>query len=125
MEYNIYRTGGIVMDLKMIPVNEIERYIGIKGIIIIDLRNPIEYREGHIPTAVNIPFEEIEGKKHLLNRYNQIILYCQRGGISLLVSRQLTKLGYNIINVCGGIHEYKGKLSIDVQEKLPHNSRGT
>jgi len=78
--------------------------------LIIDLRNQNEYKAGHIPTAVNIPYEELEEQKSSLLRSDLLIFYCDRGHISLMAARDLMKDGYNIKSLYGGIHAYNGKL---------------
>ena len=49
------------------------RYIGKPNVIIIDLRDKSEFDIGHIPGAVNIPYEELED--HINNLQSKICLY--------------------------------------------------
>ncbi len=46
--------------------------------IIIDARNPEEYQEVHIRTAVNIPWSKLEKDKTLLNfsKETKLVFYC-------------------------------------------------
>lgn len=48
------------------------------GMVIIDARNPEEYQEVHIRTAVNIPWPRLEKDKTLLNfpKETKLIFYC-------------------------------------------------
>jgi rhodanese-related sulfurtransferase len=101
------------MDIETISAKEIEKYIARNDILIVDLRLYKDFRKGHIPSAVNIPFEQLDQHQVDFNKYRQIVLYCERGNISLLAARKLSSQGYCIINICGGIHSYRGKLSID------------
>ena len=98
------------MSFDTIKTNDIINYIGKPNVLIIDLRDKDEYNAGNIPTAVNIPYEEIEEKKPYLQLNNLLIFYCDRGNISLLAARDLMKDGYNIKSLYGGIHAYRGKL---------------
>jgi rhodanese-related sulfurtransferase len=98
------------MSFDTIKTNDIVKYIGKANVLIIDLRDLVEYDAGHIPTAVNIPYEELEAQKHWLNRNNLLIFYCDRGNISLLAARDLIKDGYNIKSLYGGLRAYHGKL---------------
>jgi rhodanese-related sulfurtransferase len=104
-----YRIGGgsYMMSFETIRINEINKYINKQGVLIIDLRDKKEYREGHIPTAVNIPYEELEEQKKKLKQYSLLIFYCDRGNISLLAARDLLKAGYNIKSLYGGFNAYK------------------
>ena len=38
------------------------------------------------------------------------ILYCERGSMSMLAAKELCEVGYEVINVYGGIHAYRGVL---------------
>jgi rhodanese-related sulfurtransferase len=98
------------MSFDTIKTNDILKYIDSPNVLIIDLRDKKEYDAGHIPTAVNIPYEELERKKPYLQMNNLLIFYCDRGNISLLAARDLMKDGYNIKSLYGGLHAYHGKL---------------
>lgn len=98
------------MMFETIRPSDIEKYIGQNDIIIIDLRDDIEYKQGHIPSAINIPYEEFEYRKSQLSKYDLIILYCHRGSISIALARDLSKEDFEVKNIYGGINAYRGKL---------------
>lgn len=100
----------IGMSFETIRTNDIIKYIGKPNVLIIDLRDKKEYDSGHIPTSINIPYEELDEKKKYLSRNNLLIFYCDRGNISLLAARDLMKDGYNIKSLYGGIRAYRGTL---------------
>ncbi|MDF2537920.1 MAG: hypothetical protein K0S76_941 [Herbinix sp.] len=110
--YYAYRKGGdsTGMSFETIRTNDIIKYIGKSNVLIIDLREREEYQAGHIPSAVNIPYEELEDRKGSLLRNNLLIFYCERGNISLLAARDLLKDGYNIKSLYGGLNAYNGRL---------------
>lgn len=98
------------MSFDTIRTNEIVKYIGNPNALIIDLRDGYEYDSGHIPGAINIPYEELESYTDRFQKRLQLIFYCDRGNISLLAARDLMKFGYNIKSLYGGIKAYHGKL---------------
>ena len=98
------------MSFDTIRTNEIVKYIGNPNALIIDLRDRYEYDNGHIPGAINIPYEELENHTSRLQKRQQLIFYCDRGNISLLAARDMMKFGYNIKSLYGGIRAYHGKL---------------
>ena len=98
------------MSFDTIKTNDIIKYVGKANVLIIDVREREEYDAGHIPTAVSIPYEELEKQKKNLSRSNLLIFYCDRGNISLLAARDLMKDGYNIKSLYGGLHAYHGSL---------------
>lgn len=98
------------MAFDTIKTNDILKYIGMPNVVIIDLRDRDEYEAGHIPSAINIPYEQLEYRKRNLRHDNLIIFYCGRGHISLMAARDLMKDGYNIKSLYGGYRAYHGKL---------------
>ncbi len=98
------------MAFETIRTNDIDQYIGNPNVLIIDLRNRDEYNSGHIPGAVNIPYEELEDYMKRFQHNQLLIFYCDRGNISLLAARDLSKYGYNIKSLFGGLRAYRGKL---------------
>ena len=83
-----------------------------KDYIILDVRRPDEFAEGHIPNAINIPNESIETTEiPQLPIKNQLILvYCRSGRRSKEASEKLVKLGYTNIVEFGGIQDYEGEI---------------
>jgi rhodanese-related sulfurtransferase len=104
------------MEFETIRTNDIKKYIGKPDVLIIDLRDQKEYEEAHIPTAVNLPYEELEEKKDKLSRNKLLIFYCDRGNISLLAARDLMKDGYNIKNLYGGFRAYRSTVGKNLKK---------
>jgi rhodanese-related sulfurtransferase len=98
------------MSFDTIRTNDVIKYIGRPDVLIIDLRSKEEYEAGHIPTAINIPYEELDDQKCKLEKDTILIFYCDRGNISLLAARDIIKDGYNIKSLYGGLRTYHGKL---------------
>lgn len=70
---------------------------GTKDFVIVDVRDESEYKEGHIPTAINIPVETFAAKSEVLPKEKKIIVYCNTGGRSYTAYRKLMKLAYPTI----------------------------
>ena len=83
-----------------------------KDYIILDVRRPDEYSEGHIPGAINVPNEEIGTTEiaELPDKSQLILVYCRSGRRSKEASEKLVKLGYTNIVEFGGILDYKGEI---------------
>lgn len=83
-----------------------------KDYVIVDVRTPDEYKEGHIPNAINIPNETInETVYNKLKDKNQLILiYCRSGSRSRQSAYKMQKLGYTNLVDFGGIINWKGKI---------------
>lgn len=89
------------LNKKDIDKNELEKFLK-EGAILVDVRSPQEYREGHLEGAILIPEYEITSKhsKIFKSKDETIILYCSSGLRSKKAQRKLEKLGYtNVYNL--------------------------
>lgn len=72
-----------------------------EGGIIIDVRQRAEYLAGHIPGAVNIPFDDLASNLAMIpNRNQPLLLCCATGMQSASAKVLLESLGYT--HVCNG-----------------------
>jgi rhodanese-related sulfurtransferase len=73
-------------------------------IIVIDVRNPDEFMNMHIPGAINIPLSEIQNHLPELPKQKQIITACGKGGgRSEQAATLLKENGFeNTTWLCGG-----------------------
>lgn len=88
---------------------------------IVDVREPEEFADGHIPGAVNIPLGRLEievdthpavvareGEARSL-RERPVVLYCLSGGRSARAAAALQRLGFaNPVSLAGGILAWTG-----------------
>jgi rhodanese-related sulfurtransferase len=61
--------------------------------LILDVRTPEEYAEGHIPGARNITHEEVENYLQELNRYQTVYVHCRSGKRAQTAVDTLSKRG--------------------------------
>lgn len=76
------------------------------NVILLDVRSPQEFEEGHLKGAINIPTFEIYSKatKVLKDKDAIIIAYCTLGVRSKSAIKVLKKMGYkNLYHLEGGI----------------------
>lgn len=94
-------------DSKVINVNDLDNLIG--KVDLIDIREPYEYHSGSIKTAKNIPMGNLlaEPEKYLSKDKTYYIM-CHSGARSGNTTRTLTKQGFKVINVAGGMSSYAG-----------------
>ena len=83
-----------------------------KNYVILDVRTPEEYADGHIPGAINVPNENIENSeiKELPDKERLILVYCRSGRRSKEAAKKLLNLGYTNIVEFGGIIDWKGEI---------------
>ncbi|WP_087881563.1 rhodanese-like domain-containing protein [Arabiibacter massiliensis] len=79
--------------------------------VIVDVRTPQEYADGHIPGAINIPVETIGADKpaELSDADAELIVYCRTGVRSKQASDKLIAMGYQHVNDMGGIVDWTGE----------------
>ena len=73
--------------------------------VILDVREPKEFRKGHIPGAMNIPRGLLEFKvtAKIPDKATPVLVYCKTGGRGALAGQVLKKMGYkNVTNMDGG-----------------------
>ncbi|MDY6932787.1 MAG: rhodanese-like domain-containing protein [Spirochaetota bacterium] len=79
--------------------------------IILDVRTPPEYEEGHIPGSRFIPLNELDQRYSELERLKKIIVYCRSGKRSMGGAILLCNLGLqNIHNMIGGVSNWPYEL---------------
>lgn len=76
-----------------------------KDLLIVDVREPAEFRAGHIPRAVNLPRGLLEFQIAGLaqDTSKPILVYCKEGYRGALAGKTLRNLGYSqVSNLVGG-----------------------
>ena len=105
--------GGSANSYRQISMNEaVEMMKKESSYIILDVRRPDEYAEGHIPGAINVPNEDIGTAEipELPDKAQLILVYCRSGRRSKEASEKLVKLGYTNVVEFGGILDWKGEI---------------
>jgi sulfur-carrier protein adenylyltransferase/sulfurtransferase len=90
-------------------------------VTVIDVRDPDEYREGHLEDATNISrgFLEFRIGGAVTDPETPIFLYCQTGLRSILAAKALQDLGYkNVVNVKGGYQRW-AQSGLPVVKEVP------
>ncbi|GGN04308.1 hypothetical protein GCM10007092_18510 [Thermus composti] len=75
-----------------------------QGALVVDVRMPEEFAQGHVPGAVNLPLEEVARWAESLPKDKPVYLYCRSGNRSQKAAEYLKGKGYtNLYNVEGGV----------------------
>lgn len=75
-----------------------------QGAVVVDVRTPQEFAEGHVPGAINLPVENVVQWADTLPKDKPVYLYCRSGNRSRQAAEYLKKKGYtNLYNLEGGI----------------------
>ena len=75
------------------------------GALILDVRNPAEFGDGHYSSAVNIPVDQLEKRLPELgdDKSRCIIVYCASGARAGTASRILKQAGFSDVINAGGL----------------------
>ena len=98
--------------LKQANINQgIEEYGSTAGAILLDVRIPQEYQEGHIPESKNVPLQQLNNVVSVVkNTEIPLFVYCYSGARSSQATGMLQRMGYSKVNNIGGIADYSGKV---------------
>ena len=84
-----------------------ERLKDSKRPLVLDVRQPDEYREGHIAGAKLIPLGELNQRLKELSKDKEIVCVCASGSRSSSATKMLVGAGYNAINMNGGMFTWQ------------------
>jgi rhodanese-related sulfurtransferase len=84
---------------------------GYRKAQLIDVREPQEFKKGHILGARNIPVTQMKHRLVELRKDKPVYLYCQSGSRSARAAQLLGKKGYKDLNqLKGGFKKWSGKI---------------
>ena len=80
--------------------------------VLLDVRTEIEYDNGHIEGAINIPVDDLRERMNELDKNKEILEYCQVGLRGYVAARILSQNGFKVKNLTGG---YKSALISNIE----------
>ena len=86
--------------LKQANINQgIEEYKRTAGAVLLDVRTPQEYQEGHIPESKNVPLQQLNNVVSVAkNTEIPLFVYCYSGARSRQAIGVLQRMGYSKVN---------------------------
>jgi rhodanese-related sulfurtransferase len=98
------------LPINVIDLGEFRDAAQKKDALILDARSSLYYREGHVPTALNLPRDNFAADYVSLrptlekSRDRRVIVYCSGGDCrdSKMVAQALMSLGFSNVMVFGG-----------------------
>jgi rhodanese-related sulfurtransferase len=81
-----------------------------KECLILDVREPGEFRGGHIPGAVNIPLEQLPNRISELDKKKKVLAVCLSGGRASKAAVLLESRGYKVKSMVEGMSKWQGPL---------------
>ncbi|GIU27785.1 rhodanese-like domain-containing protein [Shewanella sp. MBTL60-007] len=74
------------------------------GALVVDVRTPEEFAQGHLPNAINIPYEQINTafSNKQIAKDRSVVVYCRSGNRSGIANQMLVREGYTNVYNGGG-----------------------
>ena len=103
---------GIFDFFKQPDINQgVQEYKNAAGAVLLDVRTPQEYGEGHIPGSQNVPLQQLDKVEEVTeNKDTVLYVYCRSGARSRQAVSLLQAMGYTNVHNIGGIAAYSGKV---------------
>lgn len=88
---------------------------------VVDVRSSDEFSQGHLPSARNIPLDELRGNIQHLRPERPVLVYCWVGYRGYLAYRILSQAGFKVANLDGGFKSvtqggFKNLMATDSQD---------
>ena len=85
----------------------------VSGAVLLDVRTPQEYSEGHVPGSRNLPLQSIDQAAGVIkDKSTPLFVYCYSGSRSSQAVSRLMKMGYQNVKNIGGMASYSGKVEL-------------
>lgn len=83
-----------------------------RKIVLLDVRNTDEYRQGHIKGSINVPLHlvPVTLNEKVPDKKARIFVYCLSGGRSGQASQWMAQNGYENVTNIGGITSWSGPI---------------
>ena len=92
--------------IETLSVEEFSRRMMSKNVVLVDVRTPKEFAEGHLKGATNVTwgndFESLWKAAGIKKQFT-VAVYCRGGRRSKAAAKELVKKGYKVIELEGGI----------------------
>lgn len=93
---------------------ELQEFSTQHNTVIVDVRTPAEFKEGHIPGAVNVPHQAVVDDPSVLHRYRDktLVVYCRTGRRTRAAIDSLESAGFERVYHLQG--DIEGWLNADL-----------
>jgi len=79
------------------------------GVTVVDVRTPMEFEAGHVPGAINIPFDQVAARTAELGAKGKpLLLYCRTGRRSGIAAAELARLGFTAVYDFRSLSDWPG-----------------
>lgn len=90
--------------------------MGSEDYVLLDVRSDLEFENGYLEGAINIPVDDLRSRMGELDKNKTIVIYCQVGIRGYIAARILIQNGFKVLNVTGG-YKTSSILNFDPSKK--------
>ena len=92
------------MTVREIRVDELR--LGVGSAVLVDVRGPSEFTQGHLPGAVNVPLDELQA---VAAQYagQDVVTVCHSGARSAIAAQALAAAGARVQSLTGGTEAWR------------------
>jgi rhodanese-related sulfurtransferase len=73
------------------------------GAVLLDVREKSEWNAGHAPQAAHLPLGRIDEAGRKVKQGRRVVVMCRSGNRSRSATKSLISMGYDAVNLSGGI----------------------
>ena len=78
-----------------------------EGMVVLDVREPVEWEHGHIAGAVHVPLMQLPNRRDDLPA-GRVLVVCRVGARSMQATHYLVLQGVDAVNLDGGMVDWAG-----------------
>jgi rhodanese-related sulfurtransferase len=98
------------LTAQMIDAPTLKQWLDRQSVLLIDVREPVEYATEHIPGAISYPLSTFDPSQINLQPGQHLVLYCQAGKRSARAAAQLETAGFtDITELQSGLSAWKAQ----------------
>jgi len=93
-----------------VSIHQLTALVNRENAIVLDIREPAEFKEGHIVDALHIPFAKLKERQSELDKHKErpIVIVDKMGQHTGSAGKQLLDAGFKASRLDGGMTEWRG-----------------
>jgi rhodanese-related sulfurtransferase len=94
---------GLFTRTNGVDASSVAERLANRSVLVIDVRQPAEWRKGHIRGSLNLPLTQLGSRLHKLPNDKTVVVVCASGHRSAVAARTVQRAGYQVENLKGGM----------------------
>ena len=96
------------MEIPQVQIHDAKKKLDQKECVFVDIRDPVSYRQAHIPGAVHLHDGNVQEFLQSTDKNESVVVYCYHGNISLCATAFLIENGFkDVASMSGGFEAWR------------------